>query len=204
MHGRHEDAGYRQLYQYAEDAPVHLPQHRHRPGHDGKQARFGIQCRLDHCWKSGALHEHDSGTQPINPPRHSLLYKFNADNYIDPDVRAGINESSGAFSAFPSRPESLPPRWVRNRPRRATRRPPARCRSSRSCQGHGRRTEVDRAARPVRLHGRLDDRAALVPGARNVHGGRGSQRHIIGTLAKTLQGPLDAKGILLSRDLRWP
>lgn len=30
-----------------------------------------------------------------------ILYKSNARNHIDPDARAGINESSGAFSAFP-------------------------------------------------------------------------------------------------------
>ncbi|MFK5646252.1 glycoside hydrolase family 3 N-terminal domain-containing protein [Ornithinimicrobium sp. LYQ121] len=30
-----------------------------------------------------------------------LLYKSNARNHIDPDARAGINESAGAFTAFP-------------------------------------------------------------------------------------------------------
>ena len=29
------------------------------------------------------------------------LFKSNARNHIDPDARAGINESSGTFSAFP-------------------------------------------------------------------------------------------------------
>src|SRR5699024_8911378 len=29
------------------------------------------------------------------------LFKSNARNHIDPDARAGINESAGAFSAFP-------------------------------------------------------------------------------------------------------
>jgi beta-glucosidase len=30
-----------------------------------------------------------------------MLYKSNARNHDDPDARAGINESAGAFSAFP-------------------------------------------------------------------------------------------------------
>ena len=32
------------------------------------------------------------------------LFKSNARNHIDPDARAGINESAGAFSAFPKEP----------------------------------------------------------------------------------------------------
>ncbi|HEV8209901.1 MAG TPA: glycoside hydrolase family 3 N-terminal domain-containing protein, partial [Vicinamibacterales bacterium] len=32
------------------------------------------------------------------------LFKSNARNHIDPDARAGINESTGAFSAFPKEP----------------------------------------------------------------------------------------------------
>ena len=32
------------------------------------------------------------------------VFKSNARNHIDPDARAGINESAGAFSAFPKEP----------------------------------------------------------------------------------------------------
>jgi len=44
-----------------------------------------------------AVQEHAEGSRLGIP----ALFKSNARNHIDPDARAGINESAGAFSAFP-------------------------------------------------------------------------------------------------------
>ena len=108
-----------------------------------------------------------------------VLYKSNARNHIDPQARAGINEASGSFSAFPK--EAGIAAAALGEQAKATGEATDGDMSvvEDFADGHGRRVVVDRPARHVRLHGRPVDRPALVPHARDLHRGRrpGREHH---------------------------
>ena len=130
-----------------------------------------------------------------------MLYKSNARNHIDPNARAGINESAGAFTAFPKEAgiaaaalgeEACAPGRIR---------PPATCRSSRTSPSvmgdewasiglrgmYGYMADLSTEPRWYRAHETFTEDADL-------------NSNIMTTLVQSLQGPLDDEGSSLSPD----
>ena len=130
-----------------------------------------------------------------------VLYKSNARNHIDPDARAGINESSGAFSAFPkeagiaaaalgeesAKTGNAPTTGDMSIVQKFAKVMGAEWKSIGLRGMYGYMADLTTEPRWYRAHETFTEDADL-------------NANIIETLVKTLQGPLDAKGVSLSPD----
>ncbi|WP_127130756.1 glycoside hydrolase family 3 N-terminal domain-containing protein [Georgenia sp. SYP-B2076] len=130
-----------------------------------------------------------------------VLYKSNARNHIDPDARAGINESSGAFSAFPKE-AGIAAAALGEQSRRTGKAPTTGDMSvvedfagvmgdeweSIGLRGmYGYMADLSTEPRWYRTHETFTEDADL-------------NANIMTSLVETLQGPVDKKGVSLSPD----